>query len=178
MRKIAAILCCLLWMGFIFYQSSQSGETSNEISHEIINQISNQVKPSTLIEKGQVQEPKQGIENTPSFETLNVMIRKSAHAFEFFVLALLLAWVLTEYHFNSWKLASLTLIGVCLYAASDEFHQFFVEGRSARLFDVFVDSTGGIIGICLFIIVKNIKRNVFRTKIKVPNLLTKRSKKR
>lgn len=174
MRKKAAIICCLLWMGFIFYQSSQSGAASNEISHEIINQLSNRAKPSNLIESEQREELKQDIKNMPSFEALNVMIRKSAHAFEFLVLALLLAWVLTEYHFNSWKLVILTLIGVCLYAVSDEFHQLFVEGRSARLFDILVDCVGGIVGVFLFQILKN--REDFNQN-KPPILFTKRSKK-
>ena len=35
-------------------------------------------------------------------------------------------------------------MGVIIYAASDEFHQYFVPGRSAAIKDVFIDTCGGI----------------------------------
>ena len=36
------------------------------------------------------------------------------------------------------------------YAASDEFHQLFVEGRAGRVSDVLIDSAGALagVGIC------------------------------
>lgn len=37
-----------------------------------------------------------------------------------------------------------------LYACSDEFHQYFVPGRSCKFFDVCVDSTGAFFGALLF----------------------------
>ena len=37
-----------------------------------------------------------------------------------------------------------------LYACSDEFHQYFVPGRSCKFFDVCVDSTGTFFGALLF----------------------------
>ena len=39
-----------------------------------------------------------------------------------------------------------------LYAVSDEVHQYFVPGRSCRLFDVGVDSTGILFGAALFLL--------------------------
>ncbi len=35
-----------------------------------------------------------------------------------------------------------------LYAVSDEFHQYFVEGRACRLTDVLIDSSGALCGVC------------------------------
>ena len=43
-----------------------------------------------------------------------------------------------------------TLLAWCLtiiYAFTDEFHQYYVPGRSARLFDVGIDSLGSFIGL-------------------------------
>lgn len=37
------------------------------------------------------------------------------------------------------------------YAGTDEFHQYFVPGRSARLFDVGIDSLGVMTGILIYI---------------------------
>lgn len=34
-----------------------------------------------------------------------------------------------------------------LYGVSDEFHQFFVPGRVASVFDVFADVVGSILGV-------------------------------
>ncbi|WDC84212.1 VanZ family protein [Caloramator sp. mosi_1] len=36
-----------------------------------------------------------------------------------------------------------------VYAASDEFHQYFVPGRGPRVKDVLIDSLGAIVGIGL-----------------------------
>ena len=33
-----------------------------------------------------------------------------------------------------------------LYACSDEFHQFFIAGRSAQFTDVMIDTCGALIG--------------------------------
>jgi len=41
------------------------------------------------------------------------------------------------------------IVGVLLttlYGASDEFHQMFVNGRSAEMYDLYADATGGAIG--------------------------------
>lgn len=158
MKRKVAMICCLLWMGFIFYQSSRTGDSSNEISHEIVNQLANPVKQPQPVEESTTEVENQEVKNSPSFEKLNVLIRKSAHAFEFLVLALLLGWVLSEYEISSWKLICFTMLGVLLYAASDEFHQLFVEGRTARLFDVMIDCIGGLIGILLFETIRRLKK--------------------
>ena len=158
MKRKVAMICCLLWMGFIFYQSSRTGDSSNEISHEIVNQLANPAKQPQPVEESTTEVKNQEVKNSPSLKKLNVLIRKSAHAFEFLVLALLLGWVLSEYEISSWKLICFTMLGVLLYAASDEFHQLFVEGRTARLFDVMIDCIGGLIGILLFGMVRRLKK--------------------
>jgi VanZ family protein len=43
----------------------------------------------------------------------------------------------------------LSIVFTILYAASDEFHQSFVPSRSASVFDVMIDTTGGICGTLL-----------------------------
>ena len=140
MRRKLAVIVCLLWMAFIFYQSSQTSQQSNELSHEIVNYIGSQQKEETKVETPEsmvIQESKW------SFEQVNVFIRKSAHAFEFFILAILLAWVLIEYHISGWKVTVMTLLAVLLYAISDEFHQLFIPGRSGQFVDVLIDTAGG-----------------------------------
>ena len=55
------------------------------------------------------------------------------------------------------------IVGV-LYASSDEIHQYFVPGRSARVFDVMIDSAGVCLGICIVIFVLCIARKVMERK--------------
>ena len=47
-------------------------------------------------------------------------------------------------YIHSKKIILYCIMGVIIYAASDEFHQYFVPGRSAAIKDVFIDSCGGI----------------------------------
>ena len=162
MRRKLAVIVCLLWMAFIFYQSSQTSQQSNELSHEIVNYIGSQQKEETKVETPEsmvIQESKW------SFEQVNVFIRKSAHAFEFFILAILLAWVLIEYHISGWKVTVMTLLAVLLYAISDEFHQLFVPGRSGQLKDVLIDTAGGAIGLALLALILYLK-NRYKAKEK------------
>lgn len=48
-----------------------------------------------------------------------------------------------------WQAFFLALFFCVLYGISDEFHQSFVPGRTASLFDVMVDSAGGLSGVLL-----------------------------
>ncbi len=81
-------------------------------------------------------------------------VRKCAHLTEYAVLAWLLwrgmgQWLQDNPHPLFWRRARMALLGVALYAASDEFHQLFVATRDARVSDVLLDTTGGLIGLCL-----------------------------
>jgi VanZ family protein len=89
----------------------------------------------------------------------NVPIRKLAHMFEFAVLAVLYQAALAGYLIapsetaekNKLKNYWLALALALLYALSDEFHQAFVPGRSATLFDAAVDAAGALAGLtCVY----------------------------
>ena len=74
--------------------------------------------------------------------TWDLTLRKLAHVGEFALLGALLLRALRE------ELPALAL-GVA-YAASDELHQHFVEGRLASPLDVLIDTVGVAIGILLW----------------------------
>jgi VanZ family protein len=69
----------------------------------------------------------------------DLLLRKIAHITEYAILALLLARALQR------EVPAFAL-GI-LYAASDEFHQSFVQGRHGAPLDVAIDSIGLLIGI-------------------------------
>lgn len=221
MKKKLSIILCILWMGFIFYNSSQPGYKSNERSVKVLNVIK-QFKNDTLniikelisddkrsslnkhiiynedkafnksdkslninlaINKNKSNYTKVSIEEVNKiekinnikyskisiikikakdffikardkikifvykyFKNFNVFVRKSAHAFEFLVLAMLILWAMTCHDVKGIKAIFFTLLIVLFYAITDEFHQLFVYGRGARLKDVKIDFIGGVIG--------------------------------
>ena len=68
------------------------------------------------------------------------IVRKGAHFLEFAGLATLIFNALYRTSGNLKPLLALGLTSI--YAASDEFHQLFVDGRACRIFDWFVDCAG------------------------------------
>jgi VanZ family protein len=83
-----------------------------------------------------------------SIEVVVSLVRKLAHWTEYFILAVLLMRALdAEVSSRSAKSRMiLTFVWAALYAASDEFHQSFVPGRTASSIDVGIDSFGAICG--------------------------------
>ena len=74
------------------------------------------------------------------------------HLTEYVILALLLSRALKAY--SPKLIHSKRILWVCviaiIYAASDEFHQMFVSGRTASLFDLFLDAIGSLTGGLLY----------------------------
>ncbi|MHB1390826.1 MAG: VanZ family protein [Thermoleophilia bacterium] len=70
------------------------------------------------------------------------VLRKGAHMTEFGILALLL-WRAIRQHLDAGRLAmTLAAAAALLYACSDEYHQSFVNGRTASVRDVGFDLAG------------------------------------
>lgn len=135
----------LVWMGIIFYLSSQpasqSAHLSTGIKKELLSMLGHFVP---------------GIENM-ELRSLDFYIRKNAHFIAYFILGMLtlLALVYSEAR----KPANLALIIGLLYAISDEFHQLFVPGRSGQFRDVIIDGAGTVLGVLLTsLIIKRIFR--------------------
>lgn len=82
-----------------------------------------------------------------------VIERKSAHVFEYAVLAFLLfRFFRLVYPGESLlRLLALSFIFALCYGVTDELHQFFISGRGAKLSDVAVDGLGALVG-CLLVV--------------------------
>lgn len=77
-------------------------------------------------------------------------VRKAAHLFEFFMLAL---WVMLFLHTFAIKYHYQVIIAFTfcvLYAISDEIHQTFIPGRYGSFMDCLIDSLGSVGGIIVF----------------------------
>jgi VanZ family protein len=81
-----------------------------------------------------------------------VLARKCAHVIEYAVLALLIWRALLSVQLLRAKTLMVfgaALLGSALFAASDEFHQTFVQSRTPSVHDVFLDVAGALIGLLI-----------------------------
>jgi VanZ family protein len=70
---------------------------------------------------------------------------KLVHIIEYGILYFLVWFaVIKTTSYNKLEVFSLALMFIILYGLTDEFHQIFVVGRTARLEDVAADGVGGI----------------------------------
>ena len=86
-------------------------------------------------------------DNLPDFLDWDYVVKKSSHAVGYGLLALSYFYFLKFNERQVWLAWLLALT----YAATDEFHQSFVPGRSASIYDVLIfDNLGAIIALWLF----------------------------
>lgn len=140
-KKIISWIILILWMGIIFFMSHQPGEVSSSQSDLVL-------KIFKFI----------GVELNDYFgELATFIIRKAAHFSEYMIL-FLLAYNVSRYYKNK-NIKLYLIIFVFLYACSDEFHQYFVPGRSMAFKDVLIDTSGGIFGYIIVSFIERLKIN-------------------
>ncbi|MFR6018303.1 MAG: VanZ family protein [Paraclostridium sordellii] len=141
----------IIWMGLIYYMSNQPATISSSQSGGFINMLSNlPIIGNTIKELMKI-----GI--------AEFLIRKSAHMFLYFMLAILIYMVFKN--INNIKVYIYSLTGCFIYACTDEIHQLFIAGRSGEFKDVLVDTLGAIIGLLLVFMINKIL-NLRKNKIK------------
>jgi VanZ family protein len=129
------------WMIIIFLFSHQSAEVSNQ-NNELIVYIFDLL----------------GLDLHSAFgEIIDYIIRKIAHFAEYFILYILFYNVFKERKTFS-KSLLYSLIGVFLYACTDEFHQIFVPGRTGKIGDVIIDTAGGLVALTVIYIYNTLKK--------------------
>lgn len=130
-KQVLAWLWPVLWMVLIFSLSHQPAGVSGGISSEIVRQVFEAIVRIVPVE----------------FDTLHTLFRKSAHFFAYLVLGLLLVKTLLKNGVAFWRAMLWAFALSVLYAASDEFHQLFIPGRSGEVRDVLIDSAGAATGL-------------------------------
>ena len=78
---------------------------------------------------------------------LEYPVRKMAHMAEYAVLAWIFLGNCMQYPRLRRKCGLFAWLGASAYAATDEFHQLFVKGRSGEVRDVMIDSLGALLGL-------------------------------
>jgi VanZ family protein len=123
-------LLVIAWMAVIFIFSSQPGDASEETSKFVIYLFN-------LL----------GLDLHSFFGTMaDFIVRKCAHFTVYVILYMFFYNALRE-NLSFKKALWFSLLGVFLYACSDEFHQSFVPGRGPAFKDVLIDSAGGMLAL-------------------------------
>ena len=130
----------LLTMIIIFNFSGQSSEQSAEVSEGVIVQILDIVMDKEDI--------------TPQVvKKFQLPIRKLAH----FAIYMLLGFCMISafektFYIKKYLNIFFSFLASLAYAITDEIHQNFSKNRGPRMFDVFIDTCGAVVGILVFIL--------------------------
>ena len=161
MKKIFIILC-IFWMGFIAYNTSQTGESSNNRSVSITEGIINKTQ-SVINNNVNNNDNSSIIRNDDYFiKKLNKYIRKFAHGFEFLVLSLIIFSTLKSFNLKNRECIIYTLFIVLLYAVIDEYRQLYIPGRTSSVRDVVIDFIGGIVGVIILQFIISFKKIIYK----------------
>jgi VanZ family protein len=137
-RKILQYwLPVLLWIGLIFWLST--GVFSAQNTYLFFEPVLRFFMPSL---------------SKKEIFILHIILRKMAHATEYFISGLLLFRAFRDESDKrrEWRWAASSLLLVVLIAVSDELHQSLVSTRTASLIDVGIDVLGGFIAQCVSVL--------------------------
>lgn len=153
--KIIGIIFIFIWMVSIFAFSGQVGTESSGTSKKVTEFIVQLVSDKSIEE------------NEELIGNLDKVIRKLAH-YTIYTLGGILIYNYANTTDKSKKEKILYSIAFGAgYAITDELHQFFVPGRSARIFDVGIDTLGVITGVLLYLVIIKIIQKWRSTQVKV-----------
>ena len=140
MRKIIKITCVIICMIIIFLFSHDNGVESSSKSDGVVLWTCSIMKDYDTCANNR----------SKYIDPYTFFARRLAHFSIYFILGMLLISTVCEYRLLDMKSIIIAFIIAFLYACSDEFHQLFVNGRSARIVDVFLDGFGSFIGIMIY----------------------------
>lgn len=142
-----SLFLVVFFMVIIFLFSSQnvneSLSVSNRVSETLVNFI-NFIDPSA------------------NLDVQNFSIRKKAHFFIYFLLAIVTLNLLSKTKAGKIEAIVITIFICVCFAIFDEIHQGFVPGRGPQLSDVKIDSKGASLGIFVYSFASFIKRKVLK----------------
>ncbi|HII14898.1 MAG TPA: VanZ family protein [Nanoarchaeota archaeon] len=94
--------------------------------------------------------------NPPSAGMAFLLLDKLEHAFEYFILAMLLLRALKHYIVKHPYVLSVAI--TALYGVSDEIHQLFVPGRVFSVYDIIADAVGASVILVFYVLEKKMNK--------------------
>jgi len=157
-KKVFVLFILIFWMILIFSFSNQNVTTSLSFSDRVASSMIDTVIKITGKEVSKEQKAK-------LVKETRVMIRKTAHFTEYFILGILVYYIFNIYSVS--KPVIYAILFCFLYACSDELHQLFSDGRTAKVLDVLIDTSGSLLSIGFLHFIK--KRKIEINKDKKPS---------
>ena len=148
--KIVFALGVIIWMGLILSFSSDPGDVSKEKSK----MVEGVVRPAVESVQEQL-----GFEILPS-DRVHFYVRRSAHLLLYTVLGMGLVLAYRKFGLKGKKPYYFAWITGTLVGAIDETLQSFVPGRSARVMDVVLDSSGVLLGLIVVGLLLRGRKNI------------------
>lgn len=144
LNKKVSLALLIGWLIVIFVFSNMNGASSSNLSKSIITSMAG----NHVLSKN-------------TFDLIHLLLRKTAHIVEYFVLCLLTYNYLRFYINKDHLLYLFTIISSFVCSIIDEMHQLLINGRTGKIVDIFIDGIG--IVICLIVIIAY-KKNVAKRK--------------
>ena len=156
-KLIVSWLLVIIWAILIFTMSSMNSNESNTKSKDTLSEIVEKTVETTNEMKITDKHPSEN-RMQDFINKYNYLFRKIAHVTEYFVFSILLLIALKNSGVVGKKIFIIA-IGICfLYACGDEYHQTFVSGRTGHFRDTLIDTSGGIVGIFVILLINKIKK--------------------
>ena len=137
-KRIVKLLLVIFFMSVIFLFSNEKSVKSTKRSDGVISFVHKIININKSITKIEI-----------------VIVRKSAHFFLYFCLGLSYISLLSE--FTDKNLLLYSLLFVFIYACFDEVHQLFIGGRSFQVFDIIIDTGGGLLSFYIYYLLRRRK---------------------
>lgn len=134
----------------IFNFSNEDSIKSGNTSKKITNEITKNIDSIQKLDK---------VEKTKELDRIESIIRKIAHFSLYTLVGILLMAICSTYNLNEKIRIIISLLSGIVYAISDEIHQMFIAGRTAKPTDVFIDTLGVILGIVITMLILKITSN-------------------
>lgn len=157
LNKLRIVFYVLLigWMTFIFCMSAQSSQESSELSGGIVSKLI-----AVFLNRFDSLSSEEQADIT---NLITVIVRKTAHFLEYFILGILSFFSAYFYQNHKYKTKVFYSLVICvLYATSDEVHQYFVPGRACRFTDICIDTAGSVVAIALLATILFFKKDTNR----------------
>jgi len=148
--KVIKIILIIIWMAVVFLFSNQGGTKSSGTSTRVTELIVD------IVEKVNNKEY-----NLEEIHRTEMVIRKLAH----YTIYMVGGFLIMNYAYSTSqtrkKQICWSLFFGMFYAITDEIHQYFVPGRSARIFDVGIDTLGVITGVLIYMTLMKLINKIY-----------------
>lgn len=153
-KQVIGLLLIITWMITIFLFSNQQGNASSVTSNKVTKEIIEIIPSTKHLEENQKKE---------IVKKVNPIMRKIAHYTIYLIGGILIMFFISTIVQSEKRGVLYSVLIGFIYAITDEIHQMFMDGRTAKITDVLIDTLGVITGVVIYITIKTI---IYRIKSK------------